>query len=191
VLDEVRKSDGTLNYNNLAYVRISSLYLRQDIDYISAEPANYAKTVGKAALLWMMPPDDYPFVSRNRGTIAGFAQAFDRVVLLQPSGDEHLQVDAIVYRQGPSPAQIPYGTVLVFLVALLGAPIVAMRVRRSDGEKAVTLFYVWFTIGFAYLVASLTEFAENERMRFQLGALPIIAAATVVTTLLRGRKRHG
>lgn len=190
VLDRVRKSDGTLNYNNLAYVRISSLYLRQDLDYISAEPASYVKTVGKAASLWMLPSDDYPFVSQNRAKIAGFAQMFDRTVLLQPSGDETLQVDAIVHKQGPSPSQVPYGTLLVFLIALAGSPILVLRLRRSDRERAVTLFYVWFTISFAYVVASLTEFAENERMRFQLGALPIIAAATVTTTVLRERTRN-
>jgi hypothetical protein len=188
-LDALRKSDGTINYDNLAYVKVSSLYLRQDLAYIRAEPVGYLKTVSKAGLLWLEPADEYGFVKHNDSRIETWTRLFDRVVILQPGNNENAPVAAILEGKGPTPLQIPYVTVLVFLLALLGSPIAAFRLRRRDRASAPALCYLWFTVLFAYAVSSLTEFAENERMRFELGPLPIVAATTVVAMAFWTRHR--
>lgn len=196
-LDQTTKASGQANLNNLAYVEVARLYLHDDLAWIAHDPASYAYNVTLAARMFALPPDQYAPVEANRKSIAAAANLYDRFVLLQPRTD--LRDAAFLVRRGPAPgpngAQLPWGTLAVGALALLGAPVLAWRRRRSDRALSTTLAYVWLTVAYSFVVTSLVELGENNRFRFELGPLPLVAATAVVVALaasgrerLRGRR---
>jgi hypothetical protein len=178
------------NFNNLVYVEISRRYLRDDLAYIRAEPTRYLATVARAGTLWFVASDDYDFVQPNRSAIEAWARPYDLAVDWQPQRDQHIQLTSSRLI-GPHAAQVSYGTVLVFLVALIGGPLAMWRRRDGDRAGATTLAVLWTTIVYAAVATSFVEFGENERFRFELGPLPLILAAGVVGTLFAARENQG
>jgi hypothetical protein len=178
-LDERTKSDGLPNYNNLVYVKVSAKYLHQDLRYIVARPGQYAVNVARGAELWAEPPDDYPFVLTLRDKIKGYAHAYDAVVLLQFHDDPLVGFTVLAKHRGPSPLQIAWGSVAVFLVAVVGTPAFCWR-RRADRALVATLGLMWGTAVYALTVTSLAELGENNRFRFELGPVPLLLAAAVL-----------
>ena len=179
-LDRPFKSDGGTNYDNLAYVEVSSQYLHDDLAFIGAEPASYADLVAKAASLWFVPADEYAFVTHNEAHLSHWTRLYDGLAQWQWSANEGAALTAILHQRGPGPAQVSWAVVLQFLLTLAGAPLVAWRRWRSDRAGAVTVLFLWLTVGYAWVATSLIEFGENERYRLDLGPLPLIASAVVL-----------
>ncbi len=184
-LDEVTKRDGQPNYNNLAFVKISQEYLHDDLVFIRTEPGDYLAMVSRSATLFLVPGDEYPFVSRTETKISHWTRLYDGVVLWQLSNNEDAGIRAIFYDQPPEPSQVPYAVVLEWLLALLGAPIVAVLLWKSDRPTATTLLFLWITVGYAYVTTSFLEFGDNERFRFEVGTPPTIAAVAASVALTR------
>jgi hypothetical protein len=178
------------NFNNLVYVQVSRRYLRDDLAYIRAEPTRYLATVARAGTLWFVASDDYDFVQPNRSAIESWAHLYDLAVDWQPERDQHIQLNSF-RGMGPHAGQVSYGTVLVFLVALIGGPLAIWRRRDRDRAGATTLAVLWTTIVYAAVATSFVEFGENERFRFELGPLPLILAAGVVGAFVAARGDRG
>jgi hypothetical protein len=106
------------------------------------------------------------------------------------SGNEDAAHRAIYNDQPPEPSQLPYATVLEWLLALLGAPVIAVRLRKSDRAAAAILLFCWITAVYAFVATSLFEFGENERFRFELGNPPLIAGVVVSVAIVRWSTRH-
>jgi hypothetical protein len=86
----------------------------------------------------------------------------------------------------PSPLSwLSLQAVLVFCLALFGAPVVVWRRRHDDPALAGTVAVLWWTTVFAFAASSLIEIGENERFRFELGPLPLILAVVVLSTAYR------
>lgn len=185
-LDERTKADGSSNLNNLVYVPVSSRYLSQDLAYIAAEPGTYLRSAGLAFQIWVMPTDQYTFVLPGRRQVAGWARLYDRFVLGQPEPDLVINGEALFGLPAPTPAQLPYGTFAMLALALLGAPVLAWRWRRSDPASAAAIAYVWMTVVYSLVATSLLDVGENNRFRFELGPLPLVLAAVVAVALVRG-----
>ena len=192
-LDDPRRSDGTTNYNDLVYVAVSKSYLHDDVAFIRAEPRRYVDTVAKGVALWFVPGDEYFVISKNERKIDHWTRLYDGVVLGQVSGHENAALEAIFAGRGPSPSQIPWVTMVVWIIAAVGAPMAAVRLRRRDGATSLSLTVLWLTILYAFVTTSLLEFGENERFGFELGPLPVIVAAAagaVLVRSMRGGARH-
>ena len=69
--------------------------------------------------------------------------------------------------------------------ALVGAPVLVWRRRKSDPALAGTLAVLWWTTAYAFTTSSLVEIGENERFRSELGPVPTILAVVVVTAVVR------
>lgn len=174
-LDEVRKVDQEgANLNNRAEIGISEQFLENDIAFIKADPASYLHSVGSAVRLWFVPTDQYYWLDLNRSAIGPWSSFFDSVVGLEPEAATPTL----------SMAQLSYSAVLVYLILLLGAPVVIYR-RRRDRAFSGTMLFMWLTVIYTFVVTSLVEFGENNRFRFELGALPLILA--IVTVVEIGR----
>ena len=189
-LDDPTKSDGTANYNDLVYVQVSKLYLNDDLAFIRAEPGMYADTVAKGVALWFVPGDEYFVIAKNELVISHWTRLYDGVVLGQISNHEDAALEALFAGRGPGPAQIPWVMIGVWLIACIGAPVAAIRLRRRDSAVAMTLVVLWMTILYAFVATSLIEFGENERFGFEVGPLPVILAVATGAILL-GEIRGG
>lgn len=63
-LDDRFGNAGQLNFNNIAYVRVSSLLLADDLRYIEREPGDYLRYVGIGAQVWLTRPISTPSSTR-------------------------------------------------------------------------------------------------------------------------------
>lgn len=180
-LDDRLGNSRAANFNNIVYVRVSSLLLADDLRYIELEPGTYLHTAAIGAAVWLTPSDQYPFVYQNWLKIHPWVDGFDEVIGWQP--DEApaalTALDAVLGR-APAASQISYSTVLVYSVALIGAPVFLWFRRRSLGRTMIGIVvFLWGTITYAYATSSLLDIAENNRLRFELGTFPLVLAIVV------------
>jgi hypothetical protein len=188
-LDDRRSSGGRVpNFNNLAYVQVSALYLHNDLAFIKAEPMRYAIIVSRAVRMSFVPADQFYFLEgpgSDRSKITTWANLYDHAVLWQPSVDTFAGT-ATELGYPPGFTDVAWGTILVYLVTAFGVPIACWR-RRRDRPYVVTMGFLWFSTLWLFVVTNLVELGENNRLRFELGPLPVFAAAAVVVELLRRR----
>jgi hypothetical protein len=184
VLDQGTKRDGTPNFNNINYVAISNQFLHSDIRYIEAEPGSYARNVVKAAELFFVPPEQYEFLEPDAGHMSWYLRTFDRFVKGQPQSTNVETVTFDAYGGHVPPlGQLSFAAILEFAVVVLAGPLVVWR-RRRDQSFAFALGFIWVSTVYVFALTTFVEFGENERFRFDLGPLPLVAAAAVLVPLL-------
>ena len=173
VLNQLYKSDGEANYNNPLYITLSSKYLKIDLHYIEMKPLTYAKDIFNALKLFFVPPDQYRFFVGNYNRIVNYAHFYDKAILWQP----HIHNPQIPI---PLPRnQLSYKAILEFGLTLIGLPIVTWF-RRKDIIWLSSAVFLWITMNYVMVVTSLLEIGENNRFRFDLGPLPLIAAVVTI-----------
>jgi hypothetical protein len=192
-LDAWLKSDGTPNYNNLAYVAVSNQFLHNDLTYIRADPGAFVHNVALSAAVWVTPADQYPiptnnFYGDNTSVVSGYTNAYDAAILWQFHADEFAGIKAAATGAAPSLGTYSYATVLEYLLALLVAPIVIVR-RRQARVLAGTMAVLWVTVAYNFVVTSVVSLGENNRFQFELGSLPLVLAVAVVVSII-GSARH-
>lgn len=169
------------NLNNKNEIAISDHYLHDDIAFIKADPPAYLRSIAGAVRIWFEPSDQYYWVEGNLSVISPYARVFDKVIGLQP---------ATTTETSSPMAQVSYGAVFIYLLALFGAPVLFWR-RRRDRAYAGTLLFMWTSVAYTFVLTSLIEYGENNRFRFELGALPLILALVVVVELGRAVRARG
>ena len=180
----LHKSDGATNFNNPLYVHISSLYLHDDLVWIRAHPHEYADDVLNSLGVWFVGTDQNFTDSINWPATRTYARAYDRYVEWQPTQDP--APGFVVFARGwHRPGWLSGQAMAVYALALVGAPVLVWRRRRSDPAMAGTLAVLWWTTGYAFATSSLVEIGENERFRSELGPVPTILAVVVVTAAVR------
>jgi hypothetical protein len=192
----LHKADGATNFNNPLYVRVSALYLHDDLAWIGAHPHEYADDVLNSLGVWFVGTDQNFTGSVNWPATRAYARVYDRVVEWQPTQDP--APGLVVFARGwHRPAWLSGQALAVYALALVGAPVLAWRRRRSDPALAGTLAVLWWTTAYALATSSLVEIGENERFRAELGPIPTIVAVVVATAVVRaawsrwGRRRWG
>jgi hypothetical protein len=181
---ELYKSDGATNFNNPLYIAVSSLYLHDDLAWIRAHPHEYADDVLNAVGVWMVGTDQNFTDSVNWPSVRTYARAYDRVVEWQPVQDP--APGFVVFSRGwHRPAWLSGQAMAVYALAVVGAPVLAWRRRRTDPALAGTLAVLWWTTVYAFATSSMIEIGENERFRSELGPVPTIVAVVVVTAVVR------
>jgi hypothetical protein len=194
VLDQRLKRDGVPNFNNINYIAISNQFLHNDIRYIEAEPGSYARNVAKAADLFFAPPEQYTFLEPDANHMSWYLRTFDRFVKWEPQPTNVKTITFSAYGgRVPRLGQLSFAAILAFTVVAFVAPFVAWR-RRSDKPFGLAMGFIWFSTAYVFALTTFVELGENERFRFDLGPLPLVAATAVIVTLLsripRPTRRH-
>jgi hypothetical protein len=185
VLDQRSKNDGSPNFNNINYITIANQYLHDDLAFIVAYPRTYARTVRKAALLFFVPPEQYFFVGKNSNHISAYVNAFDRFIDWQPRSTDIL-ADPFSYTK-IQPSQISFASVITYGIVVFLSPFIFWR-RRCDVPFALGLVFMWMSTVYVFVVSTLIDFGENERFRYDLGPIPLIAAIAILSASLAKRR---
>ena len=152
--------------------------------WIRAHPHEYADDVLNSLGVWFVGTDQNFTDSVNWPATRTYARAYDRVVEWQPTQDP--APGFVVFARGwHKPAWLSGQALAVYALALVGAPVLAWRRRRSDPALAGTLAVLWWTTAYAFTTSSLVEIGENERFRSELGPLPTVLAVVVTTAVVR------
>jgi hypothetical protein len=186
-LDEVNKSSGAVNYNNLIYVKVSQEYLHDDLATILARPGIYENSLVGAGELWVTPADQTFFMEPH--ALRPYTKFYDRYVLAQPNRDPAGGTLINLVSGAKIPAdELSYTELLIDFLAVAGLPFAFFRMRREDPSTAAFVAALWFTITYSLVVTSLLELGENARFSFELGPLPLIGACLVVRCASSGSR---
>jgi len=180
----LHKSNGSTNFNNPLYVAVSSKYLHEDLVWIQTHPHAYANDVVNSVGVWFVGTDQNFTDSINWPAVRTYARIYDKTVEWQPVQDP--APGFVVFARGwHRPAWLSGQAMAVYALALLGAPVVAWRRRRTDPAMAGTLAVLWWTTAYAFATSSALEIGENERFRSELGPVPTVLAVVVITVMVR------
>jgi hypothetical protein len=164
------------NLENRTFIRISSLYLKDDLWIVRHRPGAYLRAVGHGSADFFAPATIPWEGTGNTGKIDGYRRWFERVVF---------------GRVGP-------GRDGVFLIALYVVALVSgiwLTARRfRPGADAATVLVAFSTLALVYLavVGNLAEVGENYRFRLVVQPLALVLAAAGVRGLVVwSRRRQG
>jgi hypothetical protein len=183
---QVTKANGATNLNNRAYLGVAHRYLSNDLAFIAAEPGRYLAVVAKSSTLWFVPSEQYFTLNEmQHGALGHYSRLYEATLGLQPTSDSKAVALAAFRHLGPKPSEVSWATVLVFVVGLLGSPVLIVRWWRRARSRAVALLVLEVIVVTWLASTSLIEFAENNRFRFELSTLPLTLATVVATVALR------
>ena len=165
-LDRPMKSNGGVNLNDRAYIDLSRRYLKDSLRYIRYHPSGYLRGVGKAAGKLSVPATDYSYVYPERSKI----RAWDRVF------------NGLVYWRTPWTHGIGLALPLLYVLEVLWGLSLLVRSlrRRAASEASLVALFLWATVTYLLLLASLTDFGENERVHLPIDPFVLVLAALVL-----------
>lgn len=184
VLNSKTEDSVYANFNNINYIAVSNAYLHNDLQFVLRRPATYLSNISKAVQVFVVPPEEYLWVSAQEVKINTYTSWFDKVIMLQPG---HMDPGKYTLQSGytsggtgirTSWAQESYSEILMFLATLVGLPYLLFR-RRFHGTLFWVLSFIVLTTLYTFLATNLFELGENNRFQMDLGPLPLIASVAV------------
>jgi hypothetical protein len=157
------------NLENRTFIKISNLYLTDDIWIVEHRPGAFLRAVGNGFNYFFAPPT-LPWVGiGNTGKIGGYDRWFSRVVYgkLGPGKDG-------------------FFLIAIYLAAVItGAWITARRLRPGAGAETVTIAFMLLTLLYVGIVGNFAEFGENYRFRLLLDPIAFALAAVGIQQVAR------
>jgi hypothetical protein len=189
---DLRWNLNTPNFNNAAYLAISKQYLHDDLAWIEHRPGAYARHVTVGLRLWALPAEQY-FATDELADyhLGGYTTVYDAVVNLQPTPDPTAVVAVILSHRGPGLSSLSLTVLVESALALVALPFLAWTRRRRDPRAAAGALFVWVLCAAVFVTTTLLEAAENNRFRFELGGLPLVAATLAVVWLVERLRLGG
>ena len=169
LLANVAKSDGSLNWNHIVFLRTRAELARKAIRWRLAHPGAWARAILLNYVNWTMPSYVHPYSREIRGPETprfGYP--------LYASLHRHTLFPYLGGPCGPQPewGEPPHITLFAVIgwplsVAVVG--IVLWRLRRALTPETTVLLLAAFVLAWVFLVPNLTDGREGNRMRFCAG----------------------
>jgi hypothetical protein len=159
LLDQVRKSTGYINFNQLNYISISNQYLKDSLVLIALNPNGYLRKLVDVYANYSYPASDIHLVKNNAKPIKLYEGLYN----------------LIVYGGG---LYIVFGFPLFVYFSLK----YILQNKVKSPRKTVFMF-MFFVIMYVFIIGNLFEIDENHRYRFTTE--PFILA--VVGVLINGQ----
>jgi hypothetical protein len=175
MLDEPGDEYFPRNLENRTYIRISSLYLKDDLWIIEHRPGAYLRSVGRGvADFFASPTIALTGPGRNTEKIRGYDHWFNRLVY----GTFGLGKDGVFL-------------IAMYVFALAVGVWTALRGFRPGADTAtVVIAFSLLAILYLGLVGNFGEVGENYRFRFVLDPLALSLAAAGIHRLIHAAARH-
>ena len=189
VLDQVKRSTGPVNANNLTFVAASDLYRDDALYVIRSFPRTYLKGVSWAYIVFFEPASASALLAKNIRAI----ERWTHLCALFLYGSGMPTVPSV-----PEPVEAAYmGVFLIaaYAIALAyGIGQVWRLLCRPDSRTArtVTLAYLCLNVLYVMVVCNALEVGENNRFRFPTEPLVVALLAACITDAVRRWKgrRH-
>ncbi len=174
-----------VNMNSRVFIAISNSYLRDSLHIIRNRPEIYLQGVAKATQQFFRPTSDFFTLAENRARVAPVERFFNKAILGVVSGGvgEIAIPDARAQYTLGSTSRTAWTVVAAYGLAAVAGAILLLRslFRRDTPLEVVTLTgFLWFTVGYIFLVSNLLEVGENNRFRLYSDPLVLLLLATVV-----------
>ena len=190
-LHQPTKSDGTPNFNDRAYINLSRRFLSDDLGFIATRPSDYLHRVAQSESIWLVPADQYfTVLEMQRGLIGAYTHLYDHAVALQPVADPHVSGVALLFHRGPHLSSLSWCEVLLGGINLVGTPVLIAVWWKRRRPEALSVAIMGMIVGEWWISSTLIEYGENNRFRLELGPLPIILGAVILSAALRHHRVH-
>ncbi len=169
VLAAPKKSTGSTNYNHAAYIGISRQYGRDARVLLQEYPEAWLGGVGRAWLLYLLPPTEYWELAGNRRQIEWLVWWYEAYVYGVPDAFSEADV-LLVDRTDPHylarRAGYLWAALLLLGLALGGRSLGRLlRGRERPSPRDAVAGLAALTLGYLLLVGNLLEVGENNRFR--------------------------
>jgi hypothetical protein len=194
--DELYKSTGQPNFNAALYIDVAHQYLRDSVTLLrDGGPEAVARAELAAYTVWAEPGDDALQLRKVRSPIAGYADWFDRLVLLRPVATGWNDPARFTASAGGFPWADALGSISYVLLALFGLALYGGVAGWRRGAKGSPALRTVCTISLMLLVYSVVignalDFRENNRFRVEVAPITLLLAAVGVELLLQRRSSH-
>lgn len=193
--DQVLKSTGQPNFNASLYLDVASRFQHDSIElFREGGVGAVARAELAAYTVWAEPGDDSLQLRRVREPIAGYADWFDRLVLLRPTASgfndpARFSANAGAFPVGEALGSISYTLLGLFVLALYGGVAGWRRSRSGADERGDVMRTVCAValglLVFSVIVGNALDFRENNRFRVEAGPFTLVLAAVGAELLLR------
>ncbi|MDQ1431846.1 MAG: hypothetical protein QOF40_2448, partial [Actinomycetota bacterium] len=171
--DSRYKSTGQPNYNASLYIDVAEQFQRDAIELLrdGGLPA-VARAEAAAYTLWAQPGDDLLQLRRARAPIAGYADWFDRLVLLRPvatgwNNPDRFTANAGSFPVGDALGSISYTLLALFALAIYGGVAGWRRGRRGDPVLRCVCVAGLILVGYSTVIGNALDYRENNRFRVE------------------------
>ncbi|MBU0467908.1 MAG: hypothetical protein KKD07_08660 [Candidatus Omnitrophica bacterium] len=183
VIDNLKNSNGTPNFNNYIYLISSRKYLKEALEVFKGDPEYYFRSLKRACILYFFPgPTDTPFV--NRAVIKGYEDLFNwnfthlnkindgklySYYLWASSEFKNLKWDRLSIAL--------YSLTAGLLMLLIGFSvwlIIWYWARKQDIISSLTLAFIVGNIFYLTIISNVFSSFGNNRYRFALDAFYLI-----------------
>jgi hypothetical protein len=194
-LDQVTKSTGAINWNNLGYIQVWNQYGRDASATVMARPTVVLRALRMGILVLFVPSDSYDFSAANRARLNGLERVVDLGLYGQPGYVARANQDPANFRGaaqlGDRIREVGWFIVLGYGIALAYGAFVLWQalVRRSRPEFGAMVAFTLFTICYIVLVDVPFGSPDNNRYRFMADPM-VTALLAVAATALVGRVRR-
>jgi len=181
--DRLTKSTGQPNFNASIYIDVAARYQHDAIELLrrGGLPA-ITRAELAAYTAWAQPGDDSLQLRTLRRPISGYADWFDRLVLLRPVATGWNDPARFTASAGPFPWGDALGSVSYTLLALFGFAIYGGVAGWRRGRSRLPALQCVCTVGLVVLLSSVVvgnalDYRENNRFRVEVGPVTLVLAA--------------
>ncbi|HXY91678.1 MAG TPA: hypothetical protein VEP49_04320 [Acidimicrobiia bacterium] len=181
--DALYKSTGQPNFNASLYLDVARQYQRDAVDLLrDGGLGAVARAEAAAYTVWAEPADDSLQLRHVRAPIAGYADWFDRLVLLRPTATgwnnpARFAADAGSFPIGEALGSISYTLLALFALAVYGGVAGVRRGRRGDRAVLCVCTVGLLLVVYSTLVGNALDYRENNRFRFETAPVVLVLGA--------------
>jgi hypothetical protein len=191
--DEVFRRNGSLNINNIGYVRVSKLYAKDFWRLLKVSPKTILQKVIKGWLDYFRPSSAYLSCldSRNQSAVesvdrwyrllfcAGAQNALEFFLATNP---QISQVGNLFRRLRAVCWQI-VAVYVLFALYLVYSPFRRL-VAAGDASRRQLVLFLIFNISYCAVLTNSVEIMENMRYRYETQGLALVAATIIFNSVL-------
>jgi hypothetical protein len=180
--DAPYKSTGQPNFNASLYLDVSKQLQRDSIRLLRDGGLGALVHAQAAAYtVWAEPGDDLLQLRRVRAPMSGYADWFDRLVLLRPVATGWNDPARFTANAGPFPmgdalGSISYTLLALFALALYGG-FAGARGGKSDPVRRLVGIVGLVLVGYSVIVGNALDFRENNRFRVETAPVVLVLSA--------------
>lgn len=199
VIDNIKNSNNTPNFNNYIYLISSRKYLKEALDVFKSNPEYYFRSLKRAFIIYIFPgPTDTPFV--NREVIKSYEDMFNwnfthlnkindgnlySCFLWASSEFKNLKWDSISIALYSLTAGL-----LIFLIGFSVWLIIFYWVRNRDIISSLTLLFIVGNIVYLTIVSNAFSSFGNNRYRFAIDSFYLILFGLLINAITQSLRKH-
>jgi len=190
VLDQVKKSTGGYNFNNLRVLTMNRYYTADGFTVVQEFPYYYLLGLQLSNKLFFSPPSmNLYFSAQNRAAVRPMEKIFNPALYGAHRNPHWEPAPHFGFNSG-SVLEVNFSAPLVVVSCLLLAYAYSqMRggliSKHRDRPRALVMGFILCTALYIYVVGTAFELAENYRYRYNVEPLMFVLAATAVTDAAR------